>query len=325
MVINGYELVGELKTDNSGFSKWGIAKRERKQFFIKEFLSPVYPIYMELLEPGLLESRKKICDEYEQKMRLLYQNIEECSDGNLVCIEEFFRYGSKYYITTELLPPVEKNSVVLLPMEQRERLCRILLHSILCLHKRGIVHGDIKMNNIIFKWLPSGYLTVKVIDFDNCFWEAKPPLPTEEIHGDMIYMAPETFRMMLEEEGRLTTAIDVFSLGIVFHEILTGEIPKFNREKYDYPFEAILDGDILYCSNELSTEIKVLMVNMLEKDPDKRITLEAAEYMLSKSKTKEVNRILAEERTLETDRVSEDRPPEASKNMEVFFQPAGDL
>lgn len=68
-----------------------------------------------------------------------------------------------------------------------------LLHCLKGLHHAGIVHADIKLDNVIFRKLPSGRITGKVIDFDNSFWEKQPPASDEEILGDPVYMAPETF------------------------------------------------------------------------------------------------------------------------------------
>ena len=44
MKINEYELEGSLTADNSGFSKWGFARKNGRRYFNKEFLSRVYPI-----------------------------------------------------------------------------------------------------------------------------------------------------------------------------------------------------------------------------------------------------------------------------------------
>ena len=38
MQIKGYEIKGELKTNNSGFSKWGFATKNGRDYFIKEFI-----------------------------------------------------------------------------------------------------------------------------------------------------------------------------------------------------------------------------------------------------------------------------------------------
>ena len=97
--------------------------------------------------------------------------------------------------------------------------------------------------------------------------------------GDPVYMAPETFVMMEEEEGRLTSAIDVFALGLVFHQIFTGELPQFNHEEYDYAFEAVLSGEKLIYSREIPELWRNMIIAMTEGEVSRRITLDDAERM----------------------------------------------
>ncbi len=59
MQIKGYEIKGELKTNNSGFSKWGFATKNGRDYFIKEFIDPVYPIHTEASGSGNDRSQKK--------------------------------------------------------------------------------------------------------------------------------------------------------------------------------------------------------------------------------------------------------------------------
>lgn len=163
--------------------------------------------------------------------------------------------------------------------QDKIRICKALLHCLKSLHHAGIVHADIKLDNVIFRKLPSGKITGKLIGFDNSFWESQPPAPDEEILGDPVYMAPETFLMMEEEEGRLTSAIDVFALGLVFHQIFTGELPQFNHEEYDYAFEAVLSGEKLIYSREIPELWRNMIIAMTEGEVSRRITLDDAERM----------------------------------------------
>lgn len=353
MIINGYELEESLKADNSGFSKWGFAVKDGRRYFIKEFLSPVYPVYAEYLTEEQVERKKEGCRKYEKKMKELYSAINDCSDGNLVRIEQFFRYGSKYYIATEQIEAVDESVIQDQPMTVKKRLCRVLLHTVLGLHREGIVHSDIKAENILYKRLDSGAITAKLIDFDSCFRESEPPADVEEIHGDMWYMAPEVFQIISEERGKPDSAMDVFALGLVFHQILTGKRPGFDTDKYSYPFEALLNGDILYCDSSVPEELRGLLVSMLERDPKKRITLKdawlyfepnpAAQPVVRETHTEGGKSPVEDRKTdggnLPEDEKKEDSPQRVSKlilsrglrpeerqdTFDEFFQTPGDL
>ena len=278
--INGYLLFNELKTTNSGFSKWGFGQKGGKSHFIKEFIDPVYPVCADLLDPAMVAHKRQICEAYEARSQLLYRAINESSDGNLVRIEDFFRCGSHYYLVMEKVDAVGIDEVRRMTAEDKLRVCKAMVHCLGGLHKSGIVHADIKLDNILFRRLPSGKVTGKLIDFDNCFWEKQPPRPDEEIHGDLVYMAPETFVMMQNEAGTIDRAIDVFALGIVFHQIFTGKLPVFDTTKYDYPFEAVLDGAKLGISEAIPDQWRQLIARMTEAIPERRIGLEEAEAIL---------------------------------------------
>ena len=278
--INGYELFNELKTTNSGFSKWGFAQKNGKTVFIKELIDPVYPVYEQLLDPAVIARKKDICSRFEERSKQMYRMINESSDGNLVYIEDFFRCGSHYYLVMEKVDAISLEEVKHITLEEKLRICKALVHCLGGLHRNGIVHADVKLDNILFRRLPSGKVTGKVIDFDNCFWENDPPAPDEEIHGDLVYMAPETFMMMQMEEGTIDRAIDVFALGIVFHQIFTGTVPGYDTGQYDYPFEAVLDGAELAVSNEVPGEWQDLIARMLKVKPEERISLAEVETIL---------------------------------------------
>ena len=168
--INGYILEGELKTTNSGFSKWGFATKNGKRVFIKELIDPIYPVEAALLSPEVLARKRSICQQFEDRNRLLYRTINDCSDGNLVYIEDFFRCGSHYYLVMERVDAIGIDEVRRMTEADKLRLCKALVHCLSGLHRVGIVHADIKLDNILFRRLPSGKVTGKVIDFDSCFW-----------------------------------------------------------------------------------------------------------------------------------------------------------
>ncbi len=59
-------------------------------------------------------------------------------------------------------------------------------------------------------------------------------------------------------------------LGILFHQYLCGELPEFDKSRYDYTFEAVLDDGNVKISNKVDSRFAGLIKRMLDKDPDKR-------------------------------------------------------
>jgi serine/threonine protein kinase len=104
----------------------------------------------------------------------------------------------------------------LLPLPE---VATVLYQSALALdyaHRRGIVHRDIKPRNILLT--PSG--EVKLSDFGVAVVQSSALPGTPRHAGSPLYMSPE----QLQNEG-LTGQSDLFSLGIIAYELLTGHHP----------------------------------------------------------------------------------------------------
>ena len=65
--LGSYELTGHLTSQNSGYSVWGFGKKNGRDFFIKQFLSPKYPDNDTVSRAASIEKRKKKCERFEQK------------------------------------------------------------------------------------------------------------------------------------------------------------------------------------------------------------------------------------------------------------------
>lgn len=275
-IINGYTLLAPLKNENAGFSRWTYAEKDGREWFLKEFLDPVYPEDDKKIGEAQLAARRRECREFEENRRELYEAVNEASDGNAVRVQEFFRNGSRYYITMERVvgETFDIPGLMILPMGVRMQLCRIIAHSVAGLHARKIVHSDIKDRNILIKKTPMQRYTAKLIDFDCGFLETHPPQSESELGGDQIYLSPEACLFLWGEETELTTGMDVFSLGILFHQYLTGYVPWYDSSEYDYLHEAVLDGCQAGVSDRIPAEWKQIMERMLLADPKKRCSME---------------------------------------------------
>ena len=121
--------------------------------------------------------------------------------------------------------------------EQTARIVDQVGRALTAAHDRGVLHCDLKPENIMLQTSQPGEEIVKLIDFgiakirDSKVSSVEPT----KIAGTMEYMAPEQL------SGSPTTASDVFSLGIIAYEMLTGHKP-FPAENLFQLFEAHKTG-----------------------------------------------------------------------------------
>ena len=268
-VIADYTLTEPWQNTNSGNARWSFAKKDGKQYFIKEFLSPTCPS-TKALSPEVIAVKKAICYDFYRKKRELYDKIALSANGNIVTIDDFFLFGTKYYITTEKIDitKVEIETIAKAPIEKKLLLLKIIADSLARLHEHGVVHADLKPNNILIKESGTGSFVAKIIDFDSSYLVGNQP-DSEEVQGDMPYLAPETCRYLFGEDINLTPKADIFAAGLLFHQYFTGKLPLYPAT-YDAAYEALLDGETLFLSESLPPSLSDLIGSMLEKDPDNR-------------------------------------------------------
>ena len=173
----------------------------------------------------------KFLDEFEDRKRK-YFTMEYCPQNNLY---DFIRGGglSEALSLTYLIPVVKVVSY---------------------LHSQGIMHRDIKMENLLI----SGD-QVKVTDFGYATRELHP----KEMCGTLDYIPPEMIK-----GKRYDNRVDIWSLGILFFELLVGA-PPFEREKSEETYDAILANEIDYSkvSDDAKDFIDYILVSDFEKRP----------------------------------------------------------
>ncbi|KAI8643048.1 kinase-like domain-containing protein [Parasitella parasitica] len=150
-----------------------------------------------------------------------------------------------------------------------------IAHAIAFLHKRGIVHRDIKLENIIM--CDRKTLTVKICDFGlSTFIRSNRLLETS--CGTIMYAAPE----LLESKG-YGKEIDIWSLGVLLFTALATSTPFFQvgdegkEEDRQRLRNQIKKGDFDYSLpvwDSISDEAKNLIDNMIMVDKEKRYNIE---------------------------------------------------
>ena len=152
-------------------------------------------------------------------------------------------------------------------------LLKTVAHSLRILHDLDIVHSDLKPSNVLVKKTELGY-TTKLIDFDSSYIVGNPP-PPDEIVGTMNYYSPELVRYIqgTASAQELTTASDIFPLGLLYAEYLTGALPAFDAAHQEAAV-AVLNGTRLRLNAPgLPAPLLDLVERMLLADPAGRPTI----------------------------------------------------
>lgn len=274
--------LGDKSTERAGTCKWCFGEKNGKEYFIKEFLSPKYPYQDTVLSPEKIAEKKRKCKEFALRKLKIYDVVNRYSDGNDVRIYEYFRVEQKYYLSMEKIDelPWTIQTVYSLPEVHKRFLCAVICHAVAALHRGGLVHSDLKHENILFTKSKTGSITAKVIDFDSAFLEKEVPA-REEISGDQVYFSPEHLTVINGGSAPLTTKADMFALGVLFYRYFVGRLPDYPKEcRADSVGAAVLMHQPLYLSNDMPADLKDLISRMLSLDPALRPTAEEAYQIL---------------------------------------------
>ena len=159
-------------------------------------------------------------EEFRRRFNAESQAVAQLSHPNIVSVYDVSRGGDMEYIVMELIDGI----ILKQYMEKRGQLnWRESLHFITQImrglshaHSRGIIHRDIKPQNIMV--LRDG--SVKVADFGiACLADSAQTL-TQEALGSVHYISPEQAR-----GDRPDARSDIYSSGVVLYEMLTGRLP----------------------------------------------------------------------------------------------------
>ncbi len=270
MDIGEFHLLKPLSTKNSGFSKWGFCTHNGKTYFIKQFLTPVYPNDEVEISPIIKNKRCKECMNWYENKKVIYNTIFEVQNGNIIVPFRFFKEKSHFYIITEKVPycNITVTSVHSLSSLQKHILLKVISGSFSMLASKGIIHADMKPENILFKETIAGFYTAKIIDFDASYLASNPPFG-DDVQGTPEYFAPESFLVLAEQPAVLSPKVDVFALGIIFHEMLCGEKPAISSD-FTYIYEAALNDSEIIINDSILPAYREIIFNMLKKNPEER-------------------------------------------------------
>lgn len=204
--LGRYQVIKELGRGAMGTVYLGKDPKINREVAIKTLR------YEEIDEEQLAEVKNRFFREAEAAGKLSHPNIVTIYD-----VGEDYELA---YMAMELLDGTDLTKYCvkekLLPLHDVLKIVSSVAHALDYAHNSGVVHRDIKPANIMI--LKSG--EVKVTDFGIARVMTSSKTQTGVVLGTPSYMSPEQIAGQ-KVDGRS----DLFSLGVVFYELLTGEKP----------------------------------------------------------------------------------------------------
>jgi len=148
-----------------------------------------------------------------------------------------------------------------------KNLFRQLINAICFIHSQGIYHRDIKLENLL---LDEELERIYLIDFGYCGLSSNGSTMFCDPVGSPLYLCPEKIRN-LPYCGKSS---DVWSLGICLFKLLNGFFPFYPHETMGTEELAnkILNSQV-YINSTLTSLANDLLKRMLEKNPEKRLSI----------------------------------------------------
>jgi serine/threonine protein kinase len=209
---------------------------------------------------------------------------------NIARLYEFTKCGEKHCIVMEYVEGETLGNLLhrkgKLSNEETEDILRQVVSALAYLHKKDIIHRDIKPQN--FKIQSDG--TVKMLDFGIAKHKYSPKFTQiGVIVGTSEYMSPEQF----QQEAELKS--DVWALAVMTYELITGYMPfeadnpvtlqlKIKKGNFTDP-KLLIPG--------ISETLSVIIDKSLKVNPANRITAMGIEALLVKKDTMDANSILS--------------------------------
>ncbi len=131
------------------------------------------------------------------------------------------------YVVTEYLEGEPLNFIIekgVFKVEAFDEAARQILEALIAAHHSGLIHRDLKPQNIMALQMPSGAFQYKILDFGLAKFTSKPTEQTMEgshaIYGSIFFIAPEQLA-----HKPLDARTDLYALGCVFYSMLSGQSP----------------------------------------------------------------------------------------------------
>ncbi len=211
MSQNRYEVLGKIADGGLGSVFKAYDRNLRREVALKRVLA---------------ETPEQAEQQAEQLMDEA-RNLSTLQHPHIVTIFDVGRDEEGAYIVMELLKGETLENIIergALSENDFRELVTQSLEGLVAAHSHEMIHLDIKPQNFMVIWLPSGKFQIKILDFGLAKISSQPTVQEMDedgaIMGSIFFMAPEQF-----ERAPLDSRTDLYSLGCVYYYALTQHYP----------------------------------------------------------------------------------------------------
>lgn len=213
-----------------------------------------------------LDSTSPDYNEFRERFQAEAKSAGRLSHPNIVTIHDFGEVDDVAYIAMEFLRGETLRDMLdrqRFSVRRAVRYAMQIADGLAAAHADGVVHRDVKPANVLR--LANGLL--KITDFGIAQMPTSQVTQAGTLLGTPKYMSPEQMRGL-----RVDRRSDIFSLGVVLYEMLTGTLPFGGASLSGVAYQIVHDQPIH--PNRWNTSVPEPLVRILaktlEKDPDDR-------------------------------------------------------
>jgi len=215
----------------------------------------------------ILNDRHANDDQFVERFRREAKNAAALSHPNIVSIYDRGEAEGTYYIAMEFLDGRSLKELIVgrgpAPVDVAVEYVRQILSALRFAHRHGIVHRDIKPHNV----LVDGEGRVKVTDFGIARAGTSQMTEAGSIVGTAQYLSPEQARGTATDQRS-----DLYSLGVVLYELLTGESPFDGDTPVEIAMKHLSTVPELPSTHrpDLPRALDLVVMRALAKEPEDR-------------------------------------------------------
>ncbi|MEA4847741.1 MAG: Stk1 family PASTA domain-containing Ser/Thr kinase [Clostridiaceae bacterium] len=220
-------------------------------------------VAIKVLRPEFIED-----EDFVKKFRREAQSAASLSHPNIVGIYDVGTEGNSYYIVMEYVKGQTLKELIkskgTLGIEYATNIAIQICYALDHAHKNNIVHRDIKSHNILIKEDNS----VKVTDFGIARAVSSSTITnTGNVIGSVHYFSPEQAR-----GGYIDEKSDIYSLGVVMYEMLTGILPFEGESPIAVALKHIQEEPVppSKVNSRIPKAIEAIVMKCMEKEVSKR-------------------------------------------------------